>query len=91
MTLQNLKHFVSFVEEKTEREAGLKCFCSYSSIQQSIKHLEFHLGYELLIRSNVQGGKKLSIPTMRGDILYKKAKILLSHYEEVSTMALSLK
>ena len=73
MNIDQLKYFVSVVENKNFSVAAEECFISQSSLSKNIKALEEELGnIQLLDRS----GKKV-IVTEAGNSFYKYAQNML--------------
>lgn len=91
MTIEQLKQFIALKEQGTQEKAGKVCFCTSATVLKNIRILESNLGYNLFRRSAIQGGKRIDILTEKGEVLYKKSKILIAHYNEFLNMSEALK
>ena len=73
--LEELKTFISVVEEKSFTKAAEKVNLSQPSVSVHIKHLEAYFNTQLITRS--MKPKKIMV-TESGNLLYKRSKQLLS-------------
>ena len=73
MQLNQLRYFISTVDNKSISNAAKCCFVSQPSLSQQIKKLEKSVGSDLFIRS-----KGSLFLTEEGEILYQEAKQILS-------------
>ena len=76
MNIDQLRYFVSIIENKNFSVATEECFISQSSLSKNIKSLEEELGnIQLLDRS-----KKKIVVTEAGNAFYKYAQSMLENY-----------
>jgi len=82
MTLNQLKALHAVVEHGGFRAASDTLYKSQSAISIAIKKLEEDLGVTLFLRDQYRPQL-----TAEGEVLYKKARSILSHAEELSNLA----
>ncbi|MEI3607310.1 LysR family transcriptional regulator [Pseudogracilibacillus sp. SE30717A] len=73
-----LLYFTTLIDQGTFTNAAKKLHISQPSLSSAIKKLEENVGLTLIERNT----RKISL-TIEGEILYKEAKKLLNHFEQV--------
>ncbi len=82
MTLEQLRTFCAVIEQGGFHAASERLYRSQSAVSIAIKNLEKELGIELFDR---QGYRPTSTP--QGQVLYNKAKSILSKADEINSIA----
>lgn len=80
MNLNELKYFITVVDEKSFSNAAKKLYTSQPSLTMSIKNLESELGSTLLIRKR---GDKNMILTNDGEFVYIHAKKIIQEINNI--------
>lgn len=78
LEIKPLSYFIAAYEEKSISAAAIRCFIAQPSISHAIKNLEQKLNQTLFIR-----GKSGLTPTPCGIKLYKHAKSLITHANQI--------
>ncbi len=87
MNINNLKYFVTTVEEMNFSKAAKKLYITQQSLSKQIASIEEECGIELFKRSR---GKEVVI-TEAGKVFYQNAKEMLSIYEKTEKQINDLK
>ena len=79
MDSQDLKAFIAIYESKNIAQASEKLYISPQGLGKMLKRMEYELGVDLFERS-VSG----SNPTIYGDLLYRKARKIISMLDNIA-------